>query len=136
MTKRLIWAAIGFGYAVVYGFWTMLVTGGGHGNFLWLFLFLSAYFFGGIFPAMGFILADLRPLWAKASGLAISIASIGITGFHLCFLGSEGTEDIIESWNRSPIGFVVLSLIHILPLTAFIGLIVHSFYREKDLDLS
>jgi hypothetical protein len=134
--KRFAWAAVGLIYAVIYGFWTALLTGGGHGNFLWLVLFLLTYFFGGIFPAMGFILADLRPIWAKSAGLAISLVSAALTVFQLCSLGPEGTEDLIESWNRSAALFVVASLIHVLPLAAFIVLIFRSFFKEQDLDLS
>ena len=136
MKKRITCAAIGLLYAIVYGFWTAFITGGGHGNFLWLFLFLLAYCFGGIFPVMGFILADLRPVWAKSTGIAISLVSIGVTLVQLFTLGPEGTEDLIESWNRSPLMFLIASFIHVLPLAAFIGLIVRSFFKEENISLT
>lgn len=130
MKRRLIGAAVGFGYAVLYGFWTLLITGGGHGNFLWAFLFFSAYIFGLFFPAMGFLVVDLRPLWARMIGLLICFLVSVLTTYHLIVgltdVGDGARNDILESWNRSSLGFVVMSVIHVLPLLVFIVLLIRS----------
>ncbi len=132
MKKRFIWSAVGLGYAVVYGFWTMMTTGGGHGNFIWFVLFLLGYIFGLIFPAMGLVLADLRPRWAKVAGLLISIVAAGLTLRQLLLLGEKGTQDVVDTWNRSPMSFVIMSVIHFLPLVAFTALVVRSMIRKSE----
>lgn len=132
MKKRLKWAALGLAYAFIYGMFTGMATGGGHGNFLWVVLFLFAYFFGLFFPAMGFMIADLRPLWAKSAGIAICLVSTLLTITQLMSLGTEGTEDVVRSWERSPVSFVFISIIHFLPLLIFIALLVRSFGTNAE----
>ena len=132
MKTRLKWGAIGLAYAFVYGLVTGMATGGGHGNFLWVVLFLFAYFFGLFFPAMGYLIADLRPLWAKSAGIAICLISILLTIVQLTSLGTEGNEDVVRSWERSPVSFIFVSIIHFLPLIVFIVLIVRSFRAESE----
>lgn len=132
MKKRLIFAAIGLAYALVYGFWTMFITGGGHGNFIWIVLFLLGYIFGLTFPAMGFLLADLRPRWAKISGLILSVAVTGLTLRQLLVLGEKGTQDLIESWNRSATAFVIMAAIHIFPLIVFTSLVIRSVVGRDE----
>ena len=58
--KRIIAGAIGLLFAVVYGLWTMMLTGGGHGNFIWCLLFLFVEFVGLYFPLMAILAVDLR----------------------------------------------------------------------------
>lgn len=59
--KRIIRGSVGLAFAFVYGLWTMLATGGGHGNFIWFYLFMTAGFFGFYYPTMAAFSADLRP---------------------------------------------------------------------------
>lgn len=132
MKKRLVYAVIGLAYAVIYGFWTMLITGGGHGNFLWFMLFLSSYLFGLYFPAIGFLGADLRPLWAQATGVALSIVTFGLTVIQLLGLGTEGMEDVVKSWNRSELFFLFASVIHLLPSVVFLALVIRSLLRDDS----
>jgi hypothetical protein len=63
--KRLIAGFVGLVYAVIYGFWTMLLTGGGHGNFIWFMMFLLIEFFGLYFPLMAAMAANLRSVAAR-----------------------------------------------------------------------
>lgn len=63
--KRIIAGVIGLFFAVVYGFWTMLATGGGHGNFLSLMLFIFVEFFGLYFPLMAILAVNLRTFIVK-----------------------------------------------------------------------
>jgi hypothetical protein len=132
MKKRLLYAAIGFAYAIVYGFWTMMITGGGHGNFLWFMLFLSSYLRGLYFPAIGFVGADLRPLWAQATGIALSIVAFGLAVIQLLSLGDEGIEDVVKSWDRSPLLFVIASVIHLAPAVVFFALVIRSLIRDDS----
>lgn len=63
--KRLVAGAIGLGYACMYGFWTVLSTGGGHVNFIWLGMFVFVEFFGLYFPLMAALAVDLRSMMSK-----------------------------------------------------------------------
>lgn len=132
MKKRLIFAAIGFAYAFVYGFWTFFITGGGHGNFIWLMLFYFAYLAGLFFPIAGFVLADLRPLWAKSTGIAVLIVNFVLTVLHFATMGEEGSEDLTKSWDRSSTGFMVASVIHVFPAVLLLALICRAFLIERS----
>lgn len=132
MKKRLIFAAVGFAYAFIYGFWTMFITGGGHGNFLWLMLFFFGYIAGLFFPIAGFIIADLRPLSAKSAGIAILAVNLFLTVLHFATLGEEGTKDLAESWDRSSAGFMVASVIHVFPAVLLLALVCRAFLLEEQ----
>lgn len=60
MKPQALYAGLGFTYAVIYGFWTMLITGGGHGNYVWFLLFCYVSLLGLYFPLMGALYADLK----------------------------------------------------------------------------
>jgi hypothetical protein len=132
MKKRLIFAAVGFAYAFVYGFWTMFITGGGHGNFLWLMLFFFAYIAGLFFPIAGFVAADLRPLSAKSTVVAILAVNLFLTVIHFTTMGEEGSHDLAASWDRSAAGFMLALVVHAFPVVLLIGLLCRSFLDEAS----
>jgi|GEM_PF-3432940 len=143
MRLRLIGLVVGLVYAVLYGFWTMMATGGGHGNFTWLLLFCVAEFLGLFFPIMGFLVVNLRPFWAKVScGVLLSVTVL-LTAYMLVDgLGPDGMDDIIKSWNRDQIAFIVLSVVHFAPLVVIGAVLLKSIFiddsmlEEKPKDLS
>ncbi len=57
--KRLIGGLIGAAGGFAYFGWTVIVTGGGHSNFIWLLMFVFLEFFGLYFVLMGVLSADL-----------------------------------------------------------------------------
>ena len=132
MKRRLIFAALGFAYAFLYGLWTVFITGGGHGNFIWFMLFFFGYLGGLFFPIAGFILADLRPLWARATGLSILIVNLTLTVFHFATMGEISHNDLAESWDRSSTGFMVASVIHAFPAVLLLALICRSFLVQQS----
>lgn len=140
MWRRLTGALIGLIYAVLYGFWTMLLTGGGHGNFLWFMLFFFGQFVGLFFPLMGFLVVDLRSKWAKVLFGGLLATSIFLTGYILANPGEAGREDIFKSWYRDQIGFIFYSVIHIIPFIAFTVVFLKSLFIDeqetRELDIS
>lgn len=64
-TRRIIRGAVGLFFAFVYGFWIVLSTGGGHGNFIWVYIFMIAGLYGLYYPIMAALSADLRPTVLK-----------------------------------------------------------------------
>ena len=117
MYKRLYVSIVGFAYAVVYGFFTLFITGGGHGNFLWFMAFLITFFCGLFFPIAGFLVVDLRKLWARIALLTLLFLNLFATlWFFWSGLGDDGYEDLVKSWTRNFIGFIIFSAIHIVPV--------------------
>lgn len=122
--KRLIAGLIGLAYAVVYGFWTMLATGGGHINFIWLFLFLFLGFGGLYYPMMAMLSVNLRGMFRK-------IVFGGLIGFNLIvsvvmiadWVTAKGTDqpsDFERTVNANGyVAVVMFGLIHFLPTLAF-----------------
>jgi hypothetical protein len=117
MSRRVVGFLSGLVYALGYGFFTMLVTGGGHGNFLWLMAFLVTFFGGIFFPVAGFLVADLRQVWARTALTVVLFLNLFATIFlFVGFLDEDGWQDISESWGRSAFLFVFMSIAHILPV--------------------
>jgi hypothetical protein len=63
--KRIMAGLIGLAYAILYGFWTLLATGGGHGNFVWFMLMFFPGIAGLYYPLMAVLAVDLRSFNAK-----------------------------------------------------------------------
>lgn len=131
MWKRWIGVGVGLAYAICYGFWTMMLTGGGHGNFLWFMLFLLAEVLGIFFPVLGFVVVDLRPIWAKITlGLLLAL-SLGTTAYLVAGgLGQDGMDDILKSWNQTPFLFIFATTIHFAPFVVSITLLLKSIFVD------
>ena len=116
MWKRSIGFLIGLFYAATYGFWTMLITGGGHGNFLWFWLFCNTYFLGLFFPIAGLLVADLNPKSARISlAILLSVHFLALSG-NLIFGLGQMTDDIQRSWDRvTHTSIVIMTIVHVLP---------------------
>ncbi|MBK9163383.1 MAG: hypothetical protein IPM21_05620 [Acidobacteria bacterium] len=117
--RRFLWGAAGFAWGVGHGFLTLLVTGGGHGNFLWVSVFLMGYMFGLLVPAAAFVVADTGPFWAKVSGWCSVALIFALTLLSLFILSPGAIEDAYLSWSRSPSLFVFMSALHFVPVTFF-----------------
>ena len=87
MKKQAVYAGFGFAYAVIYGLWVMLITGGGHGNFIWFQLFCYASLFGLYFPVMGALYTDLENKGAR-------IVFLALLGFHIV-----ASSALLVSWT-------------------------------------
>lgn len=132
MAKRVIGGLLGLGYAIGYGFWTMLLTGGGHGNFIWMILFFTAYLFGLFFPIMGALAVDLRPIVIKSAFGTLLFVSVLI---HVLIIapalsGGPGdlTADLQKSWARGPLMVIFSATVHFLPIAILSLVLVRSIF--------
>ena len=136
MWKRVLGGLVGLVYAVIYGFWTMLQTGGGHGNFIWMILFFTSYFFGLFFLIVGVLVVDLRPIIAKAAFGTLLLVSLLVNVIIITpiLLGEPGasTRDFQKTWARDPNGTVVGAIVHFLPLLVFSIFLVRSIFIVKN----
>lgn len=132
LTRRIIGIVAGIIYALIYGFWTMFITGGGHGNFIWLFLFFFPEVLGLYFPLMCFLATDLRSLFSKvAFGVLIAVnvivSSVLITGWINEPSTGDGPSDYSRMVQANGIGAVVLCAgLHFLPTFVFIGVLIRA----------
>ena len=132
--RRILAGLGGLVYAAAYGFWTMLATGGGHGNFVWLGLFVFVYLFGIYFPLMAILAVDLRSRLVKmifggliAYGLLGSVLLIGawITN------ATEGSlDDFNKLWSQSPELVLACGAIHFLPIIFFSLLLILAIFKS------
>lgn len=139
-TKKLIAALVGLIYAVVYGFWTMSITGGGHGNFIWLGLFVFIEFFGLYFPLMIVLAFDLRSQLRKI--IFGSLIAFNLVASTVMILGwatetetaGERPSDFAKMIQINGIGFVIFcALAHFLPTIIFAFLLTRSILFNKSL---
>lgn len=123
-TKRIIRGVVGLLFAFIYGFWTILATGGGHGNYIWFYLFMVAGFYGFYYPIMAALSADLRPTILKvvfgalvifnlAASSALIIAWVfGLTGKRL--------DEFNKTYEVIGLGGILFSgVVHFLPTIVF-----------------
>ncbi|MBX3243007.1 MAG: hypothetical protein KF685_00880 [Acidobacteria bacterium] len=135
LLKRFLGAFVGLIYAVLYGFWTMLNTGGGHGNFLWFILFVITSFFGTFFPIIGFLIVDMRSFLTKIIAGCLLAVHVALNIFllsNMWFYDEGMRQDILDSWKRSPEGFVVASVLYVLPLFTLSALYLWNLFRQIE----
>ena len=134
--KQIIRAAIGALYAVVYGIWTMLATGGGHGNFVWFIMFLYVEFFGLYFPIMAVLSGDLRSRTNKiVFGSLILfnlIASIVLIGSWVSGISGESLDVFDKMWERGSGSILVCAVVHFLPTVFFTFQLINALYYGSD----
>lgn len=135
MKKRMIWALAGLIWSAGHGFFTMLATGGGHGNFLWVMAFFSAYLLGILIPVTAFFVAEVKPFWAQVGGWALVATMITLPLVTLFPLDPGMKRDIAKSWDRTPVFFVLLSALHFVPIAFFISqLLLQPSIKNKSGD--
>ena len=134
--KRFVGTLFGLLYAVGYAFLTFIVSiiiEGPHGSFLWTAAFLITYFYGVFFVAAGFFVADLQPRWAR-SGLTILLLLNSVATLVLFFgtLGRDEWTDMADLWNQSPAVFVLMWIIHFLPVAVLWTISLRRFVIDRS----
>ena len=135
--KQLIRGAIGALYAFVYGLWTMLITGGGHGNFVWLMMFLFVEFFGLYFPIMAVLSVDLR---SRATKLVFGslilfnlIGSFVLIGGWIFDTSDKSSRDFAKAWERGDFSSILFCVVvHFLPTIFFTFQLIKEMYSGSD----
>lgn len=135
--KRIIRGAIGVLYAVVYGFWTMLATGGCHANFVWLFLFAFVEFFGLYFPIMAVLAVDLRSRTAKivfGSLIVFNLAaSFALIGSWVSGASGNSLDDFSKTWKLvGPAPILFRTVAHFLPTIFFAFQLIKAMHVGLD----
>ncbi len=130
--KQIIWGAIGLLYAFVYGFFTMLATGGGHGNFIWFILFLTVEFIGLYFPLMAILAVDLRRratkmIFGTLIGFNLIASSVVILGW-IQELPDGKPTDFQKMTQYGVKGVIFNVAVHFLPTILFAGLLIKSIF--------
>jgi len=140
ITRQVIAAGTGLLYAVMYGFWTMLATGGGHGNFIWFLLFLFVEFVGLYFPLMCVLAVNLKSFFVKVIfgsliGFNLIASTIMVLGWILdTEPGRNGTTDFERMMNINGVGWIIFSIAaHFLPTLIFAFLLVRSILLGTSL---
>lgn len=140
-TKRVIAGGIGLLFAVIYGFWTMLLTGGGHGNFVWFMMFMTVEYFGLYFPLMSVLAVDLRSKLIKiVFGSLIGFNLIASSIFLLFWVigvpigKAVDKDDFSKMLKLNGIEWILIcSAAHFLPTIIFLFLLMKSFFFGSSL---
>ena len=133
MKRRLIGAAFGLVVALFTGFISLLSTGGGHGSFMWLFLFVIPNLCGLYFPLMGWLGANLSSYWTKlAFGCLLAVNFI--ISVVMAFSFSMNDPYTEKAWNTDLIGAGFVSAILFVPNVIFLILFILSFFYSQSND--
>ncbi|MEO7660700.1 MAG: hypothetical protein ABIV48_13885 [Pyrinomonadaceae bacterium] len=136
--KRTYAVAIGVVYAVIYGFWTMLATGGGHGNFIWFLLFLFVEFGGLYFPLMVALSVNLKPflvrvIFGSLIAFNLIVSSIMIVGWanESRVDGPSDFEKMMQIYGLPE--FLIFPVAHFFPTLIFAFLLIRSMLFDRSL---
>ncbi|MBK7932781.1 MAG: hypothetical protein IPK01_04640 [Acidobacteria bacterium] len=115
----------------------MMITGGGHGNFIWFLLFLFVEFVGIYFPLMAILAVDLRSFLAKIlfSSLIcfnLIVSSIMIIG-RMTESGGARPTDFQKMWQMGAGWVVFAAFAHFLPTIIFLFLLIRSIVFGSSL---
>ena len=117
--------------AFVYGFWTMLITGGGHVNFIWIWLFITVDMFGLYFPIMSVLSLNLqtqivRIIFGALIAANLILSSIIIYGW-VTEIDVERLSDFSRTIRANGIGAVYFfAALHFLPTIIFLIILIWS----------
>jgi hypothetical protein len=135
--KRIIAGAIGVLFAVVYGGWTMMLTGGGHGNFIWFIAFLTAGILGLYYPVMAFLAVDLRPLLAKVIFGSLIVFNLIVSLIWIIKWVTESDDgqptDFQKMWQMGSGWLLFAAFAHFLPTVVFLFVLIRSIFFGSSL---
>jgi len=110
--RRLIGSIIGLVFGAAYGFFATLMTGGGHGNFLWIMMFFPTIFGLLVFPVIGFIAADLKPKIYKVFFVLVML--FHYVGIPIQLFSQKGLiSGTALAWAREPEGVLFCAAVYL-----------------------
>ena len=135
LLKRFAAGVIGVLYAVLYGFWAMLATGGGHVNFIWLFLFFIVGFFGLYYPVMAVLLVDLRKrllkmIFGSLIGFNLIVSVVMIVGWITEKDGDRPSDYSRMVQHNGIEGVLLCGSLHFLPTLVFAFMLIRAITRD------
>jgi|SRR5690606_16560918 len=111
----------------------MLAIGGGHGNFLWIMLFIFVNCFGLYYPIMAMMAVNLRSyairmLFGCLLAANVIASMVMIVGW-ITETSSDGMPTDFEHTYRvvGASGLIFSGVVHFLPSILFVVLLVRSF---------
>ena len=128
--KHIIAGGIGLLFALIYGVWTIMLTGGGHGNFIWFSLFLTAGLLGIYYPFMAFLAIDLSSLIAKIVFGSLIAFNLIVSLFWIIKWITEANDgrptDFQKMWQMGAGWVLFAAFAHFLPTIFFLLLLIRS----------
>ncbi len=134
--KNLSSATVGTVYALVYGLWTAIATGGGHVNFIWFWMFFKIELFGLYFPMMAVFAVNLRDRIARALFGSFIGANFLISLWMIFSWVTETPLDPPSDYARALRangfgGLAFCALLHFLPTVVFSGILLAVSSRDS-----
>ncbi|MGH9949469.1 MAG: hypothetical protein ACRD6X_20030 [Pyrinomonadaceae bacterium] len=125
---------IGLAFALCLGFFLAMLTGGGHANFTWFVFFLLTSMFGLFYPAIGFLVADLRPIIAKSAFIAIFFVHIYLVSifFSEGFIAANSSPRDF-SFADQPVLFVISCLLFSAPQAACLAYFLFHLIKSRSI---
>ena len=124
---RLTGTAVGLVYGVAFAFLAAIATGGGHGNFVWIFIYIIPLIGPVIyFPVMGFLAGDLRSFFSKIIYVGLLITHYLVLASLTLFSTGEMAEDNAKMLSRDPTGLITMIVAYLIGQIPLVLLLVRS----------
>jgi hypothetical protein len=123
--RRFLFCCTGLAYGIAYAFFSVMVTGGGHGNFLWMMIY-GPPIAGpiGFFVATSALAADLRSKWSKLSLGMLLILHYALLIVNIAFPQGELALDNAKMLAGNAGTLVFMSAVYLI---GQVGLILALF---------
>ncbi len=124
---RLTGTSVGLVYGVAFAFLAAMATGGGHGNFVWIFIYIIPLIGPVIyFPIMGFLAGDLRSFSSKIVYVGLLIIHYLVLASLTLFSTGEMAEDNAKMLSRDPGGLIIMIIAYLMGQIPLLLLLVMS----------
>jgi hypothetical protein len=135
--KNIVAAIIGIAYAVLYGLWTAIATGGGHVNFIWFWMFFTIEMFGLYFPLMTVLAVNLRSQLTRMLFGCLITANVIASSLMIYGWVNEPPSDQMSDFERSLRvngygGLMFCGMLHFLPAGIFYFLLFKAAYFPSN----
>lgn len=115
----------------------MLLAGGGHGEIVWLIMFLTAGLAGFYYPIMAFLSVDLRSLISKSIYGSLIGFNLIVSFFWLIRSGFGSDmgrpSDFQKMGNSEPFLVLFAAFAHFLPTIVFLLILINLFVFGSSL---
>ena len=135
--RRLLGLVIGLAYGLIFAFLSVTETGGGHGNFVWLFIYFVPLA-GPIlfFMTMGFLAGDLRPLWSKVIYVALLVCHYSLFLYLTAFATGKIAEDNSRIWHEYPEMIYVMAAVYAIGQASLLTVFGKSILVNKRAEIN
>ncbi len=135
--RRVTGLLVGIVYGLIYTFLAVMATGGGHGNFIWLFIYIIP-FIGPLvfFSVLGFLATDLRPFVSKVIFGSLLICHYSVFALLTIFADGDIAADNARTWSKYPSNIYFMVVVYLVGQLPLLAIFAKSLFIDRATDVT